>query len=587
MCGIVGVIAPDASRRAFEGLKSLEYRGYDSWGVCVPAAKGGQFDLERHVGRIANALVSVGEGSEIALGHTRWATHGNVSERNCHPHLSNDGSVAIVHNGIVENFVQLKEKLSKKGFRFNSDTDSEVIANLIQHHIACGFVEAVRLSLLEIEGSYAIAALHGGEEKIVCARNGSPLVIGAAKGGEYYVASDATAFLQHTKNAVFLLDHQMAVCGKGLLEVRSVESGRRVRFRQKRLSWSIEQVRKGSFDHFMIKEISEQPSSIAAAVNQPRKELARFVSILSGARNIVLLGCGSSYHSCIAGSYFFSSVAGINARAILASEFPSFAKFYGKGSVVVAVSQSGETADLLEAVKAAGGENGAKVISIVNVMDSSLMRASDCTLLMNAGPEICVLSTKSYTSQLAILLLLAYSLAGDEWGGKQIIREAADAAKSILDSSRGAMQALAKKLADSNSLFVIGRSDAFPVSLEAALKIKEVSYIHAEGFAGAELKHGTIALVEQGTPAIVLSTQKTRSLTTSNAIEMKSRGAFIIGVDSQPNDAYDININVPELGSANPLMLIIPIQLLSYYLAIERGCDPDKPRNLAKAVTVK
>ena len=215
------------------------------------------------------------------------------------------------------------------------------------------------------------------------------------------------------------------------------------------------------------------------------------------------------------------------------------------------------------------------------------MRASDCTLLMNAGPEICVLSTKSYTSQLAILLLLAYSLAGDEWGGKQIIREAADAAKSILDSSRGAMQALAKKLADSNSLFVIGRSDAFPVSLEAALKIKEVSYIHAEGFAGAELKHGTIALVEQGTPAIVLSTQKTRSLTTSNAIEMKSRGAFIIGVDSQPNDAYDININVPELGSANPLMLIIPIQLLSYYLAIERGCDPDKPRNLAKAVTVK
>ncbi|VVB98993.1 Glutamine--fructose-6-phosphate aminotransferase [isomerizing] [uncultured archaeon] len=587
MCGITGVIGHGAPQKAFEGLKALEYRGYDSWGIAVPGD--GKFYLERHVGKIGAAESSGLPDALLALGHTRWATHGKVSEKNCHPHLSMDGKIAIVHNGIVENFAELKRELMLKKFTFKSDTDSEVIANLIQDALSekgVSFEEAVRLSLLRLEGYYAVAAIRLGEGKIVCGRNGSPLVLGIGK-ENLFVASDATGFLCRTKKAVFLNDSEMAVLTGDLkFRVISVGSGKEAGFKIKELQWGIEQAKKGAYEHFMLKEICEQPSAIRAAAEQPEEKLGEIGRLVNNSTRIYLVGCGSSYHACLCGAYFFSRIARLEIVACLASEFSMHAGFLSKDSLVIAVSQSGETADTLEAIKAAKAK-GAKIASIVNAMDSSIMRMSDFSLLMNAGPEICVLSTKSYTAQLVVLLLLAYTAAGKKQEGKATVLSAAKDAEEILNSSQGKIKALAKKISASKDIFVIGRSDAFPSALEAALKIKEVSYIHAEGFAGGELKHGTIALIEDGTPAIVLSTPETKGLTLSNAIEMQSRGAFIIGVDSTENRVYDFSIKVPDSGAANPVSMIVPVQLLAYYLALERGLDPDKPRNLAKSVTVK
>ena len=587
MCGIIGVIGPKACEKSFAGLKALEYRGYDSWGITFPQDDNHSFYVEKHVGRIGDATLSFTSETKIALGHTRWATHGKVLEKNAHPHLSNDGRVALVHNGIVENFAELKKDLISKGFHFNSDTDSEVISNLIQFHLkGKTFEEAVRLSLLELAGSYAIAALRIGEKKIVCARNGSPLVIGIGKGeGEFYVASDATAFISETNNVVFLNDGEMAVVSDSL-KVINVQSGEETGFKSKELSWNYEQAKKGNYPHFMLKEIYEQPSAIIAAAEQPQDKIAQMLSLIRGANRIYLAGCGSSYHACVCGSYFFSKTAKVQAMPLLASEFLVQANFFDKNTLVIGISQSGETADLLEALKAAKAK-GAKIASIVNVMDSSVMRISDLSLLMNAGPEICVLSTKSFTSQLSILLLLAYSLKQKYSEGKELLMQTSAMATKAIDSLAPKMGALAKTLVASTNMFVIGREEAFPTALEAALKIKEVSYIHAEGFAGGELKHGTIALIEEGTPAIVLSTPSTRPQTLSNAIELKSRGARIIGVDSVESAEFDDSIQVPDAGDANPIIQILPIQLLAYFLAVERKLDPDRPRNLAKAVTVK
>ncbi|MAG18234.1 MAG: glutamine--fructose-6-phosphate transaminase (isomerizing) [Candidatus Diapherotrites archaeon] len=581
MCGIIGIKGSNATEQAFSGLKALEYRGYDSWGIAYPTNN--EFSVEKKTGHISNSN-PVFSDSSIAIGHTRWATHGNVSERNAHPHLSMDGKIALVHNGIVENFAELKKSLLEKNYAFKSDTDSEIIVNLIQEKMKSenSFEEAVRKSLLEIDGSYAIVAIHQGEDKLVCARNGSPLVLGF--GESFFVASDATAFIGETKKVYFLNDNEMSVIS---LEpkVFDVASGKEINFETKELTWSFEQAQKGSYPHFMLKEISEQPKALELAIEQPKEKLDELTSLIKSSEKVFLIGCGTSYHACVAGSYFFSN-AGLHVETILASEFSRVENFLNEKTLVVALSQSGETADLLDAVKAAK-KKGAKIASIVNVMDSSLMRTSDVSILMNAGPEICVLSTKSYTSQLAILLLLAYSVVGKNDEAKQLVKETASKIESLISSSKEEMELLAEKLANKKNIFVIGRSEAFPAALESALKIKEVSYIHAEGFAGAELKHGTIALIEEGTPAIVLCTPETRAEVLSNAIEMKSRGALTIGVDSKEHSEFDFNIAVPDCGNANIISLIIPIQLLSYFLALKKGFDPDKPRNLAKSVTVK
>ncbi len=592
MCGIIGVLGPKAAEKAFEGLKTLEYRGYDSWGVAVPTGSG--FFLERHIGKIGEAKLEGAPQTNVATGHTRWATHGKVTEGNAHPHLSSNKKIAIVHNGIVENFSELKYSLLGKKYFFSSETDSEVIANLIEDGMKSGssFEAAFRQMLLKIEGSYAIAAINDSEDKILCAKNGSPLVIGIGNNREFFVASDATAFISHTSNAVFLEDGTMAILGIGGPEVFDIQTGKSVEFKQKALQWNFEQAKKGGFAHFMLKEIHEQPQAILAAIEQPEELLGKIVSMAKGAKKVLLLGCGSSYHACISGTYFLSSVANMDSHAILASEFRNFESLPDKETLVIAVSQSGETADLIDAIKFAK-EKGARVAAIVNVMDSTIMRISDCTMLMNAGPEICVLSTKSYTSQLAILLLLAYSIAGKGAQAKEIISRASSGIKAVISGSEK-IRALAQKIKDSKDIFVIGRGMYFPAALESALKIKEVSYIHAEGFAGAELKHGTIALVEEGTPAIIISDDATRKSILSNAIELKSRGAKLAVIDSdlrpwanELSESESSFMPYSEAGAANAIVAIVPTQLLSYFLAIARGLDCDKPRNLAKSVTVR
>jgi len=583
MCGIIGVTGRDAAKNVFNGLRNLEYRGYDSWGIAFPEGK--KFILEKRVGKIGKASFDAAE-QEIAIGHTRWATHGKVTEANAHPHLSMDGKIAIVHNGIIENYSQLKEKLGKEGFEFKSETDTEVIANLIQQKIAqgYGFEEAVRNALLELEGYYAVVVMGAGENKIICAKNGSPLVLGIGE-NENYVASDATAFISETKKAVFMEDNTMAAIGNGI-KLSEIKTGKQIPTIVKELDWDFEQAKKGEYEHFMLKEIFEQPNVLSLAAKQPETSVQQFVQLLKNAKNIYLIGCGTSYHACISGSWFFNAIANRKTEYVLASEFAALHNFLDKDSLVIALSQSGETADLIEAIKTAK-EKGAKIASIVNVMDSTLMRISDTSLLMNAGPEICVLSTKSYTMQLALLLILAYSLAGKDEEGKLLLQKASDESEIILERNNEAMKNLAKKISSNRDIFTIGRKEAFPIAMESALKIKEVSYIHAEGFAGGELKHGTIALVEEGTPAIALITPSTRADITSNAIEMKSRGAFVIGIDSIENKEFDVNVEISDLGIAAPIALILPIQLLAYHLALEKGLDPDKPRNLAKSVTVK
>ncbi len=587
MCGIVGVIGQGAAQKAFEGLKALEYRGYDSWGIAAPQADG-SFYIERHVGKIGGARLGNAPDSNIAIGHTRWATHGKVLEKNAHPHLSMGGKIAIVHNGIVENFAGLKAGLEKKGYAFKSETDSEVIANLVEDMLknGNGFEEAVRKSLLLLEGYYAIAAIRPGGKKIVCARSGSPLVLGIGK-NESFVASDVIAFLGHTKSAVFLEDSAMAVLenGKGV-RIIDVASQKVIAPKITEISWNIEQAKKGDYAHFMLKEIFEQPGAIIVAAEQPDEKISRLASLIKKAGRVYLAGCGSSYHACICGSYFFSKIAGVQAIPVLASEYQLQSPFFNGKTLVIGVSQSGETADLLEALRAAKSK-GAKIAGIVNVMDSSIMRLSDCPIMMNVGPEICVLSTKSYTAQLSVLLLLAHSLVGKDAECKNMLRAAAGVISGSLKGLNAQMKSLAKILAKSKDIFVIGRQEAFPSALEAALKIKEVSYIHAEGFAGGELKHGTIALVEEGTPVIALATPQTRQAILSNAIEMKSRGAFVVGVDCEPSEIYDCHVKIDDCAEADPIMLAIPAQLLAYNLALERGCDPDKPKNLAKSVTVK
>ncbi len=584
MCGIVGVCGDNACERVFNGLKSLEYRGYDSWGIA--SLSDGLILLNKTVGKISDASKPANDCS-IAVGHTRWATHGKVTNKNAHPHLSNDKSIAVVHNGIVENYSELRKMLEKKGFSFESETDTEIIPNLIQLKISEGadFIEAVRKSLLEIEGSYAIVVLKKDSFEMVGARNGSPLVIGVGKESNFF-ASDVPAFLEYTNQVIYLEDYEMAVLTNNTIKIILVNDGSEIKRVAEKINWSPEQAQKGNFEHFMLKEITEQKETIEKAAKQPTETFDKVTEMIRNAKGVFFVGCGTSYHACISSSYIFSRVTKMHVNVVLASEFRNYTEFLNSDSLVIAVSQSGETADLIDAIKAAK-EKEAKIVSIVNVMGSSIMRLSNESLLMNAGPEICVLSTKSYTSQLVILLLLAYSVAGKYSEGKLLIEKTVQKIPSLIDSNIVSLRELAVKLRDSKDIFLIGRDLAYPTAMEAALKIKEVSYIHAEAFAGGELKHGTIALIEENTPVISFATERTRKLIVSNAQETKSRGAFIIGVDSEENEIYDFFIKVPALENANPIAMIIPIQILSYYLALEKKLDPDKPRNLAKSVTVK
>ncbi len=586
MCGIIGYKGnKNANEIVIKGLKRLEYRGYDSFGI---ASKNSTLKIFKKVGQIGK--ISIDDlklkESNIAVGHTRWATTGAVTEENAHPHISQDNKIAVVHNGIVENYQQIKEFLIKQGLKFKSQTDTEVIPQHIYYLMKKGFSfeEAVKKTLNKLEGFFAIVAIHQDSETIIGARRGSPLVLGISK-DEFFLASDVPAFLEYTRDVIYLDDDEIAVINN-TYNIYNLENNTRVNKQIHRINWNLEQAQKENFPHYMLKEINEQKFTVKKSIEQPPELINKVINMIKEAYGVFFVGCGTSYHACVTSSYTFAHIAKKHVNTVIASEFRNYENFLTDKSLIIAVSQSGETADLLDAVKVAKQHN-CKIISICNVMGSTLTRLADESIMMNSGPEICVLSTKTYTAQLAILLMLAYGTADRLDKAKKRIREASNTIPKIIDDNLIRLKQLANKLKDNKSFFLLGRDLAYPSALEGALKIKEVSYIHAEGFAGGELKHGTIALIEKNTPVISLVTKWTKSLILSNTMEVKSRGAYIIGINEEDNELYDYFIKVPELGNANPIVMIIPIQILAYYLALELGLDPDHPRNLAKSVTVK
>ena len=590
MCGIVGYIGnrTDIGNILLNSLKKLEYRGYDSCGIAAISENG--ILIKKDVGKIdhVNEKLNFTElKGTVGIAHTRWATHGGVTKENAHPHISNNGKIAVVHNGIIENYQELKGLLKEKGFRFYSSTDTEVIPNLIEFEMGNGkkFGDATKDALRKLEGSYAILALNAEEKKIIAARKGAPLVVGVA-GSDYFVASDIPSFLEHTKNVIYLHDSDVVVLGDSLTIFNLLEN-REVTRPVDTVEWKLEQAIKGNFDHFMLKEISEQVETIQRAIEQDKAIIFEIAQQVKDAKGVFFVACGTSYHACLTASYLFSQIAKMHVNVVVASEFPGYEDFLTDKTLVIAVSQSGETADVLDAVKTAKSKNS-KVISLVNVMGSSLHRYSDRSLMMHAGPEISVVATKTYTAQLAILTLLAYALAGNYERGKQELKYLWNLIYNLTSANtKESIKRLAEKLHNSQHIFLIGRGLQYPTALEAALKIKEVSYIHAEGFSGGELKHGPITLIEKGTPCIVFLSEENEKETLSNAIEIKSRGGYIIGIASKNNEVFDFFVKVPEVGHMNPIAQIIPIQILGYQLALLRGHDPDRPRNLAKSVTVK
>lgn len=569
----------------FEGLKNLEYRGYDSWGICV-ASKSNGIKFEKKVGKIGRARPKL-SGSTMGIGHTRWATHGGVTEENAHPHFDCTRKIAVVHNGIIENFQTLKKDLISKGHSFISDTDSEVFAHLIEDYLELGFIEAAKKAFNKLKGRNAFVVLNNNDLVEVGLRNGSPLVFGIDR-GEYFLASDVPAFLHHTKKVIYLGDNQGVIVNKKGFQVFDLKNNKQLKPKIEEIPWDVSQAKKGKYAHFLLKEILEQPVTIRASASQNEKEIKDLAQMIKRAFGSYLVACGTASYAALYGTYVFSSIAQKHINWAIGSEFPDYQHFLTSKSLVIAVSQSGETADTLEAVKIAK-QRGAKTVAIVNVIGSSLMRVSDHVILTNAGPEIAVVSTKAFTAQLSVLLLLAYTSLGKFKKGKFLIEKTASAIGEMLDNRwLEDLQNIAKKLKKKEHIYVIGKGQNYPIALEAALKIKEASYIHGEGFAAGELKHGVITLIEEETPCIVLfGNDQDKDYILSSAIEMKSRGGYIIGIGPEKNEIFDEFIIVPDIADASAIINTLPIQLLAYYLAAEKGLDPDKPRNLAKSVTVK
>ncbi|MBI4032250.1 glutamine--fructose-6-phosphate transaminase (isomerizing) [Candidatus Berkelbacteria bacterium] len=591
MCGIIGVIGTqgDAPKLVIDGLRSLEYRGYDSWGIAYDRHR--KTNVERAIGKLdesAEALTTISATvTKRAIGHTRWATHGSRSEANAHPHRSCDGKLIVVHNGIIENYQALKAELADHAFR--SETDTEVLAHLIEaarpEHDT--LADAVRAALKRIHGSYAVVVMEEGGEELIGARRGSPLVVGLGA-DRIFLASDVPAFLAHTRRVIYLDDGQLVVARPAGVVLASLLSGDPIQPTISTIDWDAAQVQKGPFAHFMVKEIHEQPATIRAAVAHPAERIAEIAEQIQSAYGTFFVACGSAYHAGLTGTYLFSQLAGKHVNITVASEFPSYRDFLTDRTLLIPISQSGETADTLEAVRAAK-RKGSRVLAVVNVQGSTLVREADDAILTQAGPEICVLATKSFTGQVALITLLAHAVDGRADEGRTLVEHAAGAVETFLSGQAPKqIKQLASEIASRDHLYTIGRGLNYPTALEAALKIKEVSYVHAEGFAGGELKHGPIALIDDGTPVLVfVANDETKPEILSNAMELRSRGARIIGVSPEPNEIFHDWITVADLPGAMPMLGAIPAQLLAYELAVARGTDPDKPRNLAKSVTVK
>lgn len=578
MCGIFAVATTkdDAPQKVLAGLKVLEYRGYDSWGVAS-LDKGKKIVVEKEAGKIGDGRVTV--RSVLSIGHTRWATHGGVTRENAHPHLSCNHDYAVVHNGIIDNYQQLKNKQIKAGHTFLSATDSEVVAHAIESQSLFEVFESLR-------GLNSIVCLDGRNGIVWGVKQGSPLVVGFGK-GENYLASDAAALLPLTKQVYFLEDGQGVKLSADEVSIIDIRTRNVVDIKSTVLDWKVQDAQLIGFDHFLIKEINEQPAIIRTIADQARSDVEKLARLIRRSYGTFFVACGTAYHAALAGVYMFSKLDKRHVNHVSGGEFTYTADFVTRGSLVIPISQSGETIDVIESVSVAR-KHGATIAALVNVVGSTLYRMGDAAIPLRAGPEKSVLATKSYLAQLSLLLMTALCLSGRVGELEKLLFAAADEIERIIKSLDQEIHDLAHRLKDVNDIYLLGRGSSYPDALEGALKIKEVTYIHAEGFAGGDLKHGSIALIEKDTPVIVFAPlDDTHDAIISNAMEVKARGAFVIGISPIENSVFDVHIKVADVGAASNLVNIIPIQLLAYYLALERGCDPDKPRNLAKSVTVR
>lgn len=588
MCGIIGYVGKrdDAPELILMGLKNLEYRGYDSWGVAV--VNEGVIFSKKKVGKIGGATVADLPKSNFGFGHTRWATHGGVNEVNAHPHLDCSGQIAVIHNGIIENYEEIKRDLLNKKHELISETDTEVFAHLVEELTKTNdFVTASRKAFGKVTGLNAFMVINAKDKQMVAVRNGSPLVVGFGK-NENFVASDASALGSYTKRVYFLEDDEMAVISDSGVKILDAKTGRGIVPKITTLDLKVDEIGKGEFPHFMIKEIYEQPKIIENIAASGITEAARAALEIEKSFGTYLIGCGTAYYACLAGSYIFSKVAKKHVNACVGSEFGYQLDFLTPKSLVVALSQSGETMDILEAMKKAQIMK-AKSMALVNVAGSTLYRTAETKILLGAGVEKAVASTKAFTAKVAYLILIAYILADKRQAGQKVLESAVSSIKEILNpKSVDRIKKLVGLISKGKHIYVVGRGLSFPAALETALKIKEISYIHAEGLAAGELKHGVLALIEKGSPCLVfLPNDETYGANLAGAMEMKARGGYIIGVSFAPHEIFDFFIPVADAKEATIIPNVVVGQLLAYYLAVKLQLDPDMPRNLAKSVTVK
>ena len=610
MCGIVGYIGTkNALPVVLSGLRRLEYRGYDSAGIAM--IRDGRISVVKRAGKIAgleNALLGESEGCTVAIGHTRWATHGEPNEMNAHPHLDCRNEIAVIHNGVIENYAVLKRKLLEAGHVFRSATDTEVLVHLIEQFQSKGsnLEQAVRLALTQIKGTYGIVVVAASEpDKLIVARNGSPLAIGVGD-NENIVASDASAIVQHTRRVMYLEDGEMAVVTGGSVTTTTLADIPVEKFVQE-LSLDLQEIERGKYDHFMLKEIHEQPDTIRNAMrgrlNAGENEiklggLEDVRDILLGAKRIVFVGCGTSWHAALVGEYLLEQIAGVPVEVEYASEFRYRNPVVGPGDIVFAISQSGETADTLAALRQAKAR-GAAALGIVNVVGSTIARESQGGVYIHAGPEIGVASTKAFTSQLTVLALITLMIAkargipGDKLS--LLVRELQELPEKVeyVLRTSGRIMEIAQEFKGASNFLYLGRGSNFPVALEGALKLKEISYIHAEGYPAAEMKHGPIALIDENMPVVVIAPKDAiYDKVVSNIQEVRARRGRLIVIANEDDHEIahlaEVVIRVPRTyGYFGPIINVIPLQLLAYHIAVARGVNVDQPRNLAKSVTVE
>ena len=588
MCGIIGYVGDTAAAPILlKALRNLEYRGYDSAGIAT--IHNGKVSAEKDVGKLDQVCgkhdLEKLPGN-VGIGHVRWATHGDVTQVNAHPHFDCKGEIAVVHNGIVENYRELRTRLEAK-HRFVSQTDTEVIPHLIEEYMDAGATleQAVLQASRQLKGCYAFAAVCVKEpDRVVATRRESPLVVGA-NSHRAFIASDALAFLQETNRVVFLEDGEFVILGKTVTFLD--KDGKPIKKEFKEVDWKWDQATKQGYDYYMMKEILEEPQAIRQAMMQDRKLLLEMGIGILRSRQVVITACGTSRFAALIGRYLFSRLAGKFCDVIMGSEFQYFSDSIDRNTLVIAVSQSGETADVIQGVKRAK-ENGAQVYSIVNTVGSTLARMADRVLYLNCGPEIGVAATKTFVSQLTLFYLLAFTMENRLDDGIQQLLDICPLIEQNVKQNNKGLQVLAQKTRDRNDFYYIARGINFAIAAEGALKMKEISYIHAEGMPAGELKHGTLALVDHGTPIVVVAPDDyTYDETIANAHETKARGAFVIGLSEETNPIFDAWIPIPDVDEIfQPLVTVVPLQLLAYYSALARGRDPDKPRNLAKSVTV-